>query len=253
MLHDLRNGQNDLRTSISSRMDKVESGHEILCARVNSLADELEQLRTRAVADVVLPATAQKLEAVAFPLGSIPADEHKPRPRSMPPPPKSSSTWAARTIAGPTLRSESADARPSARKEVVHLSGFTEPRSHAEFKQWVETNVPGLPSDTQIRTRGEYNIRLSLHFTTAESARSFISEFRAKPLHEVAGGAVLYIQRDLALAQRKIGYVLRGVRKHLVAHSKDWYKPTPGSADDGPLSHIKLGYSSNAIYLNRWR
>eukprot|EP00971_Amphidinium_carterae_P308359 6127774-Amphidinium_carterae.4 len=188
MLHDLRSGQIDLRTSMSSRLDKVESGHEILCARVNSLAEELDQFRTRADEDVATPATAQKLEAVAFPLGSSPA-------------------------------------------ELVSTSHILSRRHPKALRS------PNSPQGS------------CTSHTTVEAACSFTSDFRAKPLHEAAGGALLYIQRDLTHAQRKIGYVLCGVRKHLVANSKAWYKSTPGSADDGPLSHIKIGCSSSAIYL----
>eukprot|EP00971_Amphidinium_carterae_P080596 1594733-Amphidinium_carterae.1 len=45
MLQELRAGQHDLRSTLSTRMDRMESGHEILCARVNSLADEMSSLR----------------------------------------------------------------------------------------------------------------------------------------------------------------------------------------------------------------
>eukprot|EP00971_Amphidinium_carterae_P202264 4013303-Amphidinium_carterae.1 len=118
----------------------MESGHGILCARVNSLADELEQLRTRGTTDVFI-ADAPKLVAVAYPLGDPPVAESKPRSRSTPPH-KSALAWASRTIGNAVERPVSADARSMARKEVVHLSGLTEPRTHAEFKQWVEVHLP---------------------------------------------------------------------------------------------------------------
>eukprot|EP00971_Amphidinium_carterae_P033103 651700-Amphidinium_carterae.1 len=41
-----------------------------------------------------------------------------------------------------------------------------------------------------------------------------------KPSLESVGGAKLYIQRDLTHEQRKTGFVLHSLRKHLVAHSK---------------------------------
>eukprot|EP00971_Amphidinium_carterae_P300394 5968267-Amphidinium_carterae.1 len=106
------------------------------------------------------------------------------------------------------------------RKEVVHLSGFTEPRTHGEFKQCVETHLPKIPAGTQVRTRGEYNVRMSLHLGSPEAARQFTTVFRAQPVHERIGGAALYVQRDLTHDQRKVGYILRGVRKRLVVPTR---------------------------------
>eukprot|EP00971_Amphidinium_carterae_P339137 6476764-Amphidinium_carterae.3 len=191
-----------------------------------------------------------KPEAFALPPSGVGRDASRPRPRSAPPP-KSSLSWATRTI-GAAERHESADARPGARPEVVHISGFTEPRSHNEFKQWAELNLPMLSANTLARTRGEYNVRMSLQFACADAVRDFVTNFRAKLVRESPGGQQLYVQRDLTHDQRKVGYVLRGVRKHLVSHSQAWHKG-PSDSDDGPLTHIKIGYSSSAVYLNKWR
>eukprot|EP00971_Amphidinium_carterae_P132618 2626428-Amphidinium_carterae.1 len=107
----------------------------------------MHTLKTRATADVHMVASATKPEAIAIPVGSGTSSADTKRQRSAPPP-RSSLAWATRTI-GDSARPASADARLQARKDVVHLSGFTEPRSHKEFKTWAEIHLT-LPEGTQI-------------------------------------------------------------------------------------------------------
>eukprot|EP00971_Amphidinium_carterae_P208102 4129231-Amphidinium_carterae.1 len=82
----------------------------------------------------------QSLKPSRFLLAAL-ATNSEPRRQRSAPPPRSSVAWAAKTIGAP-VRSDSADARLQAHREVVHLSGFSEPRSHTEFKLWTFRMIP---------------------------------------------------------------------------------------------------------------
>eukprot|EP00971_Amphidinium_carterae_P021318 420875-Amphidinium_carterae.2 len=100
------------------------------------------------------------------------------------------------------------------RSYMVHIAGFAEPW------QWVETNMPDLPEGAC----GEFNIRMSLHFASADAARAFTAAFRAKPIHETPNAASPTINVKSAL-------------RYMAFASIQWHMHRPGATGDGLLSH----------------
>eukprot|EP00971_Amphidinium_carterae_P259115 5142105-Amphidinium_carterae.1 len=102
---------------------------------------------------------------------------------------------------------------------------------------WVETNLPEIAEGTQVRTRGEYNVRLS----------PLPTQRRTSPHASDRNQCLNLLVRSYTRATSSWLHLAGTTETPL------WHKPPKDAADDGPLAHIKIGYSSSAVYVNKWK
>eukprot|EP00971_Amphidinium_carterae_P251750 4998258-Amphidinium_carterae.1 len=193
-----------------------------------------------------------------------PQSQRQPPPQSLRSPPPSQSQRKVSfqygsSIAGPNATSPAAERSPTpglSREQgdrcVLHVTGFASPLSHKEMVAFAKDKL-ALPSEVKVLTRGYYSQRAALRFPTEHAATSFMELFRqASHVHE---GSTLFVQKDLAPHERRMGYMLRAAKRVLLKHdikADDLYL----SNRDGVLHMQKYPilsvFHEDPRFLQRW-